>query len=602
MRQAIFGSRSLGPKAARPGRRPAGAVPAPRRASGEADVARRAVGLFLLLAVIYSLSAGLRASRGAAITGDEPFYLLTTQSLLEDGDLDLRQQYARASYRSFFDHPDGLWMQSVPTADGRILSPHNPGLSVLLIPGFALAGLRGAQFQLQLLAALTFALTYVWVARQTGETRWSAWATLAVALSATPFVYATEIYPEVPAALALVAALLVLARDERAPGAQAGSGAGEEGGRATVPPGGPPRRAPAGTERAPVSPGSCGGGSRRLGARIAAIDRGQQAPGPGEGHPGEIGRCAVLALLLAALCWLGIKYAPLAAVVAAAAAWRAGRRGRWALGLAALVLGIPYVLFHLRVFGALTPYSVNVVYAGQSTPEVLQAHLTDLANRFYRLWGLFVDRRFGLVRWAPVLLLALPGWVMAARDRGGGRLALALALVQHLVATFVAITMMGWWFPGRTLMTVLPLYALPITLVLQRAGRRARGAFAALAVVSLAITAALVRSVGAGQVTVAVDPFAMPVAWFAAMGRLFPDYRAWTPTTTALTALWLAVFAGLGAWGWRLVRRGDAAVPAASPVRGAADRAGCAAAPPAASAGVDRRTNPAPGGGWPPGR
>ncbi|WP_164068892.1 hypothetical protein, partial [Serratia marcescens] len=45
----------------------------------------------------------------------------------------------------------------------------------------------------------------------TGELRWSGWATLALAASATPFVYATEIYPEVPAALILVAVLWALA-------------------------------------------------------------------------------------------------------------------------------------------------------------------------------------------------------------------------------------------------------------------------------------------------------------------------------------------------------------------------------------------------------
>ncbi|QIA26511.1 hypothetical protein DYI95_002230 [Thermaerobacter sp. PB12/4term] len=476
-------------------------------------MARRAVALFVLLAALYSLSAGLRASRGAAITGDEPFYLLTTQSLLEDGDLDLRQQYRRHSYRAFFDHPDGLWMQSVPTADGRILSPHNPGLPVLLIPGFALGGLRGAQLQLQLLAALTFALVYVWVARVTGEARWSAWATLALALAATPFVYATEIYPEVPAALVLVAALLLL----------------EAGG-------------PAAGDAARAADGSC-----HLPFVAAPRD-----PGGSPSRRREVARARVLALLLAALLWLGIKYAPLAGVVAAATFLRAGREGRWALAGAGVLLAVPYVLFHLRVFGALTPYSVNVVYAGDSTPEVLRAHVTDLANRFYRLWGLFVDRRFGLARWAPVLLLALPGMVLMARRKGAPRLALGLIAAQHLMAVFVAITMMGWWFPGRTVMTVLPLYALPLALVLQRGGRGARSAFFLLAGLSVAVTAALVRAVNLRQVTVAVDPFAMPVGWFQAMGLLFPDYRSWAGSTPWLTGLWLAVLLALGSWGWRL--------------------------------------------------
>ena len=65
--------------------------------------------LFLLLAVAYTWSIDLRATRSAAITGDEPFYLLTTQSLIADRNFDLRLQYETESYRVFFDHPQGLW-------------------------------------------------------------------------------------------------------------------------------------------------------------------------------------------------------------------------------------------------------------------------------------------------------------------------------------------------------------------------------------------------------------------------------------------------------------------------------------------------------------
>ena len=102
-----------------------------------------AVALFLLLSVAYAFSVDIRATRGASTTGYEPFYLLTTQSLLADGDFDLRNQYESRSYKSFFDHPDDLWQQSVALPDGPLLSPHNPGLSVLVIPGFALGGLLG---------------------------------------------------------------------------------------------------------------------------------------------------------------------------------------------------------------------------------------------------------------------------------------------------------------------------------------------------------------------------------------------------------------------------------------------------------------------------
>ena len=118
---------------------------------------------------VSGLSVDIRATRGASTTGDEPFYLLTTQSLLADGDFDLRNQYETRSYESFFDHPDGLWQQSVPLPDGDLLSPHHPGLSILLIPGFALGGLVVAQAQLPLLAAAAMALAFVLADRLTGR-------------------------------------------------------------------------------------------------------------------------------------------------------------------------------------------------------------------------------------------------------------------------------------------------------------------------------------------------------------------------------------------------------------------------------------------------
>ena len=128
-----------------------------------------AAALFLLLSTAYIFSIDIRASRGASISGDEPFYLLTTQSLLQDGDLDLTNQYEARSYRSFFDHPDGLWKQSVPIGDGKLLSPHSPGLSVLLAPGFVLGGLTGAQTQLLLTASGAMVLAFLLAERLTGR-------------------------------------------------------------------------------------------------------------------------------------------------------------------------------------------------------------------------------------------------------------------------------------------------------------------------------------------------------------------------------------------------------------------------------------------------
>ena len=336
-----------------------------------------AAALFLLLCVAYWFSIDIRATRGASISGDEPFYLMTTQSLLGDGDFDLTNQYETRSYTSFFDHPGDLWKQSVPQPDGDLLSPHNPGLSFLVIPGFGLGGLKGAQVQLMLLGAATMAFGFVLAERLTCRRAMSWAVTLGVGLSATAFIYSTEIYPEFPAALALVLSLLVVTRE-------------------------------------------------RL---LRAADG------------------LLLTVLLSAMCWLGVKYAPLALLVAGYFLLKAGREGRTALLASGAASAGFYAWSHLTLFGSLTPYGVSAVYAGWNSAEILGGHI-EWGERYYRLWGLFIDQRFGIGRWAPLLLVAVPGLALLAMGRWPHRLTLGLIVAQILVATFVAITMMGWWFPG----------------------------------------------------------------------------------------------------------------------------------------------------------
>jgi hypothetical protein len=425
-----------------------------------------------LLAAVYAFSVDISASRGAAITGDEPFYLLTTQSLLDDGDFDLRNQYEQRSYESFFDHPDGLWQQSVPNDKGKLLSPHNPGLSVFLLPGFAIAGLAGAQVQLLLAASLAFALTFAVVASVTGKALVSWASTLAVAVSATPFIYSSEIYPELPAALVVVVSLGLWLRWREGPW-----------------------------------------------AGIA------------------------MAVVLSLLPWLGIKYAPLAAIVAVAFVLRSDRPARLALVLVAIPSAAAYALAHYAMFGALTPYSVGTVHAGQSTADVLGSHL-DIREQAYRLYGIFIDRRFGIGRWAPILLVALAGVPLLLR-RPAGVVAAALILAQLLMATFVAITMMGWWFPGRTMVTVIPLLALPLALLIDRFGRPAMIAASVAAAYSFAVTVVLAQAGHSREIVIAVDPFELSSPVFAALSPLFPQYTSWTTETRLLTAAWLGV-AGVG--------------------------------------------------------
>ncbi len=436
----------------------------------EKELLLGAAALFILLAAAYSFSVEIRATRGASITGDEPFYLLTTQSLLADGDLDLRNQYETRSYESFFDHPEGLWLQSAPLPGGQLLSPHNPGLSALVIPGFAVGGLAGAQVQLLLMGAATMALAFVLADCLTGRRLISWVLTLCVGLTATAFIYSSEIYPEFPAALMLVLSLLLVTR-------QQGSG---------------------------------------------------------------IAGALLLAVLLTGMCWLGIKYAPLAALVSGYFLIKSGRTGRIALVTGGAASAGVYAWFHLHQFGGLTPYGANVVYAQWNTVDLLGGHI-EFAERYYRLWGLFIDRRFGIGRWAPLLLAAAPGLALLIPAGPGHRLVLLLIFAQMLMAAFVSITMMGWWFPGRTMLTVLPLLVAPIALVVSRAPLWGRIGIAALGLLTMANTYGLAAAGRAGEITIAVDPFDMSFPAFQGLGGLFPLYTWWTTETWWLTFFWLAL-------------------------------------------------------------
>jgi hypothetical protein len=178
--------------------------------------------------------------------------------------------------------------------------------------------------------------------------------------------------------------------------------------------------------------------------------------------------------LLGALPWLGIRFVPaglLVGWVAARGLWRARRR-TLAIG-AAEVAGFSAALLvgmNEAIYGGLSPYAAS----GQ--PATGASFPGDYPGRAYRLVALFIDRDFGLLRWAPVFALALLGsWLLwrSHRDRVAravpavrdieltAGLCAGVLGVQLMIAAFLAPTMFGFWFPARHLVAALPL-AVPL--------------------------------------------------------------------------------------------------------------------------------------------
>jgi hypothetical protein len=173
---------------------------------------RRALALWLVLFAAYAATLGLHAFGRSDYGGDEPHYLLAAKSLVDDGDLDVENQYRERAYEDFY--PYELDRHGRPTG-GRLHEPHGVGFPLLIAPAYAIGGAKGVELFLAALAALAVALAYRLSVRVVPDP-WALAASALVGLSPPLLAYGTAVYPELTAAAALAgAALLALRLEER---------------------------------------------------------------------------------------------------------------------------------------------------------------------------------------------------------------------------------------------------------------------------------------------------------------------------------------------------------------------------------------------------
>ena len=63
---------------------------------------RRTLALWLLLFAAYAATLGLSAFGASDYGGDEPHYLLAAESIVEDGNVDVLDEYADRAYADFY--------------------------------------------------------------------------------------------------------------------------------------------------------------------------------------------------------------------------------------------------------------------------------------------------------------------------------------------------------------------------------------------------------------------------------------------------------------------------------------------------------------------
>jgi len=472
-------------------------------------VARRPLLLAALLAgavsaLVALAGIGIPAAERASAAVDEPQYLLSAISLAQDADLDISDERAQGRARAF--HPSALPVQSAVQSDGQRVSPHDPLLPVLLAPALAVApalGLPawvGAKVVLALLAGAVAAVT-VWLL----GTRWGVRPALAggvaacAGASAPLAVYGHQVYPELPAALAVLMAVgaIVPAR---------GVGRGVEATRAT----------PTLTRR-------------------------------------ELVGAAVLVLAVSALPWLAVKYALVAAALAAVGLLRLARSSRGlALG-AALALALSaavWLVVHRMVYGGWTAYAAGDHFQAQGEFSAVGFD-PDILGRSTRWVGLFLDQDYGLAAWQPAWLLAVPALgLLWGMRRPGADAALTAPLVAGVVtAVYLAVTMHGFWWPGRQLVVILPLAAMAIAIALSHPSLPHRRSWTIAATVlgaaGLAIHAWTLIAGYSGALTWVGAPDVTPPQVIAALRSALPDYRTLGPLTWVAHALWAVVLLAL---------------------------------------------------------
>ncbi|MBN2206364.1 MAG: hypothetical protein JW742_03080, partial [Candidatus Aminicenantes bacterium] len=298
-----------------------------------------------------------------------PNYLLTTHSLLRDGDINLANNYEQRDYFHFYDRELfprlrlGIYAYQGKKGPGTLYPVNLPGISVLMLPRYALSGLFEGGTRTFLLkgslavwAALLGLQIFLLARRICADERKALAIWGLYAFTAPVLFYATHLYPEI--VIAFAAALLYRKLTDERP---------------------PPTR-------------------------------------------------TVLALgaVLGSFLWFGVKYNFLFGPFLLFGAWHLWRRGRdWRKAAAfSAVPALSLLLFAFFVWTLYGTFSPFAIYEGIRTAEESRLLRSEwlaipFLQRVETFLDYFLDQRDGLFLYAPAAAFALLGAVEMVRRRRG---------------------------------------------------------------------------------------------------------------------------------------------------------------------------------------
>lgn len=336
------------------------------------------------------------------ITGDEPHYLTIATSLLKDHDLDILNNYRDKDYLPYYewhlgDPRDPEDMHALYGPDGALHSKHSLGLPLMILPAMWFGGFTLAIGQMLVVSALLGVQLWL-LAREVTQSSGVAFVTWLLAVTTSPLLfYADQFYPEVAGALLMTLALRTLMHRRTAP----------------------------------------------------------------SGSHSVVGATMRLAIAVAGLPWLHLRYIPLATVIAIWGVvwwWRTQPSRHETLGalLLVAVAGITLLLLDWRLFGGL--------------PAVNDYGSVSLSNVPTGIVGLLLDRQYGLLSYAPIWLLAIYGVITMPRVTGWLHAGPPLTL---LATYYLFIASFSFWFgafspPSRMLVPIMPIFVVAMAVALHR--------------------------------------------------------------------------------------------------------------------------------------
>ena len=159
----------------------------------------------VLIAFAFFVLVGRFLPGPAGPQGDEPHYLLIAESLLHDGDVDLKNQFAERAFSKFTSAD--LEPHTAPRSPrDKLYAIHTPGLPALIAPGYAVLGFTGARAIVSLVVALSVGFLFFASKSLFGDKAAGFVFLLATFASPLP-IYANSVFPDPVATLPLAATL-----------------------------------------------------------------------------------------------------------------------------------------------------------------------------------------------------------------------------------------------------------------------------------------------------------------------------------------------------------------------------------------------------------